>query len=389
MKKIAVITGSRAEYGLLRNLMKAIDADEKLKLQIFVTGMHLSTKHGMTKTEILADGLEITQEVPSLGLNDSRVAIGSAIAAGIHGFSKGFDNWKPDLILVLGDRYEILAASIAALVMNIPIAHIHGGEITEGAFDDSIRHSITKMSHIHFVANLEYKRRVLQMGEEEDKVFIVGGLGVDNINETKLLEKNEIESFLGIKFGKKNLLVTFHPVTLDDFPSEKQLAELMNALSEFPDITIIFTMPNADPDSHVLFKMITDFVGKRSNAYCFDSLGSLLYLSCLAISDGVVGNSSSGLAEAPTLKVGTINIGDRQTGRLKSKSVIDCKPNKQEIVDSIEKLYSKEFQKTVKGSINPYGEPGATQKILEHIKNVTLEGITVKHFKDFCKEVEV
>ena len=381
-RKICVVTGSRADYGLLRLVMKGIVAEPSLTLQIITTGMHLSPTFGLTYKEIEGNGFKIDQKVECLSSSDSPVAIAEATGKALSGCAKAFDELKPDLVLVLGDRFEIFAACSAALLARIPIAHIHGGEVTAGAYDEAFRHSITKMSSIHFVATVEYKRRVIQLGEDPSTVHIVGGLGVDAIKELKLLNKDEIEQNLGIKFLDKSLLVTFHPATLEAQAPEEQIRELLAALSDRPDVTLIFTMPNADTGGLEIMRQIKDFVEKNDNAYLFESLGQLNYLSCMAIMDGIVGNSSSGILEAPTLKVGTINIGDRQLGRTQSDSVINALSNKESIEKALKKLLSSEFKLTLATCSSPYGEGGASRKILRVLSDFKFDENPQKSFYD-------
>jgi len=381
-RKICVITGSRAEYGLLRWVMQGIKDDADLNLQVIATGMHLSPEFGLTYKVIEADGFKIDRKVEILTSSDTPVGIAKSMGLGMIGFADALNELNPDLIVVLGDRFEIFAAVSVALVARIPVAHLHGGESTEGLIDEAIRHSITKMSHLHFVAADEYKKRVIQLGEQPEHVFLVGGLGVDNIKRLQLLDRNALETDLGFNFGKKNLLVTFHPVTLETSSSEKQMQELLIALANLEDTQIIFTMPNADTDGRTLINMVEEFVAQYSNAHAFTSLGQLRYLSCLAQVDGVVGNSSSGLAEVPSFKKGTINIGDRQRGRLTADSVINCEPTQENISEAIDTLYSPNFQKDLSQVCNPYGEGGASEKIVEIIKSVTLDRLLKKIFYD-------
>ena len=381
-RKICVVTGSRADYGLLRLVMKGIEAEPSLTLQIIATGMHLSPTFGLTYKEIEGDGFEIDKKVECLSSSDSPVAIAEATGRALSGCSKAFDELKPDLVLVLGDRFEIFAACSAALLARIPIAHIHGGEVTAGAYDEAFRHSITKMSSIHFVATEEYKKRVIQLGENPNTVHLVGGLGVDAIKEIKLLSKEEIEQRLSIKFANKSLLVTFHPATLEAQTPEEQIRELLAALSNRLDVTLIFTMSNADTGGLEIMEQIRDFVEKNENAFIFGSLGQLNYLSCMAIMDGVVGNSSSGILEAPSLKVGTINIGSRQLGRTQSQSVINVEPKTEEINWALEKLYSKDFKASLLVCKSPYGDGGASDQILRILRESNLAGITKKSFFD-------
>jgi GDP/UDP-N,N'-diacetylbacillosamine 2-epimerase (hydrolysing) len=381
-RKICVVTGSRADYGLLRLVMKGIKTESSLTLQIIATGMHLSPTFGLTYKEIEGDGFEIDKKVECLSSSDSPVAIAEATGKALSGCAKAFDELKPDLVLVLGDRFEIFAACSAALLARIPIAHIHGGEVTAGAYDEAFRHSITKMSSIHFVATEEYKKRVIQLGENPNTVHLVGGLGVDAIKELKLLSKEEIEQRLSIKFANKSLLVTLHPATLEDQAPEEQISQLLAALSDKPDITLIFTLPNADTGGLEIMRQIKDFVEKNDNAYIFESLGQLNYLSCMAIVDGIIGNSSSGILEAPTLKVGAVNIGSRQLGRSQSKSVINSPANKVELGKALDKLLSPEFQATLEFCESPYGEGGASIQILRILRKASFDGILGKSFHD-------
>ena len=383
MKKICVVTGSRAEYGLLRWVMEGIRKSPFLELQLIVTGMHLSPEFGLTYTEIEGEGFHIDRKVEMLLSSDTPVGITKSMGVCMIGFADALSEMKPDLLLVLGDRYEIFAAVSAALVTHIPVAHLHGGETTEGAFDEALRHSITKMSHLHFVAADEYQKRVIQLGEHPDRVFNVGGLGIDNILKLNLLEKDELEKSLDFKLGEKNLMITFHPVTLEKHSSTQHMKELLETLATLRETKLIFTLPNSDTEGRIIFKMIDDFIKEQSNTKAFTSLGQVRYLSCIKYVDGVVGNSSSGLTEVPSFKKGTINIGDRQMGRLKAESVIDCKPFKTDINNAIQKLYSTEFQDKLNTVINPYGSGGASEAIVNILENVSLDGILKKTFYDY------
>ena len=381
-RKICVVTGTRAEYGLLYWLLKEIEADKELELQVIVTGMHLSPEFGLTYKEIEKE-FKINKKIEMLLSSDTSIGISKSMGLAQISFAESYDELKPDIVIVLGDRYEIFSATSAAMIARIPIAHIHGGEKTEGAFDESIRHSITKMSHLHFTATEEYKNRVIQLGEHPSRVFNVGGMGIENIKRLKLLSKEEFEKSIEFKLNSKNILVTFHPVTLENSTAKEQFQQLLDAIDELEDTNIIFTKANSDTDGRVINQMIDEYVTKNSHkSIVFTSLGQLRYLSALQYVDAVVGNSSSGLAEAPSFKIGTINIGDRQKGRIKASSVIDCEPNKDSILNSFEKLYSKEFQETLKTTINPYGSGCASKKIVEILKNVNLKNILKKSFYD-------
>ena len=381
-RKICVITGTRAEYGLMCLVMQGIKSDPALTLQVIVTGTHLSPEFGLTYREIEKDGFKIDRKIEMLTSSDTPTGIAKSMGLGLIGFADALNELKPDLIVVLGDRFEIFAAVAAALVARIPVAHLHGGETTEGAFDEALRHSITKMSHLHFVAAQEYRQRVIQLGEQPERVFLVGGLGIDNIKRLKLLDRAELEASLDFKLGQKNLLITFHPVTLETGTAADQMAELLTALGELQDTQLVFTMPNADTDGRVLIRMVEQFVAQHPNARSYTSLGQLRYLSCIAHVDGVVGNSSSGLAEVPSFKKGTINIGDRQRGRLQTGSVINCEPLSQSIKSALAELYSSDFQARLVHVQNPYGEGGASDQVVKIIKNFQINGIAKKSFYD-------
>lgn len=380
--KVCVVTGTRAEYGLLYWLMKEIATDKDLELQLIVTGMHLSPEFGLTYKEIEKE-FKIDKTIEMLLSSDTNIGISKSMGLAQISFSEAYEELTPDIVVVLGDRYEIFSAISAAMIAKLPIAHLHGGETTEGAFDEAIRHSITKMSHLHFTATNEYKNRVIQLGENPNRVFNVGGMGIENIKRLKLLSKDEFEKSINFKLNKKNILVTFHPVTLENSTSKQQFQELLNTIDRLEDTNIIFTKANSDTDGRVINSMIDEYVSKNSKkSVCFTSLGQLRYLSALQYVDAMVGNSSSGLAEAPSFKIGTINIGDRQKGRIKASSVIDCEANETSIQEAFSKLYSKEFQETLKTTVNPYGDGCASKKIIEVIKNVDLENILKKSFYD-------
>lgn len=382
MRKICVVTGTRAEYGLLYWLLKEIEADDDLRLQIVVTGMHLSPEFGLTYKEIEKE-FTIDKKIEMLLSSDTAIGISKSMGLAQISFSEAYDSLKPDIVVVLGDRYEIFSAASTAMIARIPIAHIHGGEATEGLIDEAIRHSITKMSHLHFTATDEYRNRVIQLGEHPDRVFNVSGMGIENIKRLKLLTKEEFEESIKFKLNKKNILVTFHPVTLENSTAGEQFQELLNAMDKLEDTNIIFTMANSDTDGRAINLMIDEYVSKNQDkSICFTSLGQLRYLSALQYMDAVVGNSSSGLTETPSFKIGTINIGDRQKGRVKASSVIDCKPDKNSILLAFDRLYSAEFQQTLKNIINPYGDDCPSKKIVKIIKEVDLENILKKSFYD-------
>ncbi|WP_404712384.1 UDP-N-acetylglucosamine 2-epimerase [Sphingomonas sp. MMS24-J13] len=382
-RRICIVTGTRAEYGLLRNVIAGIrDADDCL-LQIVVTAAHLSPEFGLTYREIEADGFTINERVEILLSSDTAVGVSKAMGLGMIGFAEAFSRLEPDVIVVLGDRFEILAAAAAALIAGIPIAHIHGGETTEGAFDESIRHAVTKMSHLHFVAATPYRDRVIQLGENPAHVFLVGGLGIDAIRRTSLLGRTALEEAIDFQLGARNLLVTFHPPTLEPGEAGGQMQALLDALDALgSDTHLIFTMPNANSGGRELKAMIEEFVASHANARAYTSLGQLRYFSCMRYMDGVVGNSSSGIIEAPSFGIGTIDIGDRQRGRLRAASVIDCPPRRDAIESALARLFSAEFQGRLAAVDNPYGNGGASAAIVAELRRHPLNGLLKKTFHD-------
>jgi UDP-N-acetylglucosamine 2-epimerase (non-hydrolysing)/GDP/UDP-N,N'-diacetylbacillosamine 2-epimerase (hydrolysing) len=380
-RKICVVTGSRAEYGLLSRVMQGIKDDPNLEIQIIVTGMHLSPEFGLTYRVIEEDGFQINAKVEMLLSSDTAVGVAKSIGLGLIGFAEALDRLQPDILVLLGDRFEILAAAEAALIARIPIAHIGGGDTTEGSFDESIRHSISKMSHLHFVTNDVAARRVRQLGENPAHIYNVGSPGIDQIKRLKLLDREEIESILGVKFKKKNLLITFHPVTLDFQTTAEQFQQLLDVLSQLgAEVGLIFTKPNSDPEGRVIIRMIDDYVAKYSNASSYISMGQLLYLSTIAQVDVVIGNSSSGLYEVPSFKKPTVNIGDRQKGRLQAASVINCMPQ----FEDIQRAILTALKTDCSGTVNPYGDGNSSLKILEKIKQISSpQALIKKRFFDF------
>ena len=359
-RKICIITGTRAEWGLLQPLAKEIDSDPSLELQIIATGMHLSPEFGLTYQEIEKE-FKINKKIEILLSADTPTSLCKSMGLAQILVADAYTELSPDIIVVLGDRYEIFACVASAMICRIPVAHIAGGEKTEGAFDESIRHCISKMSVLHFTSTQTYANRVIQLGENPSRVFVVGGFGIDNIKNLNLLSKADLEKEIDFKFRDYNFLITFHPVTLENSTAKKQFSELLSALSEFTrnkNVGIIFTKANSDTNGRIINFMIDEFVSTHSNTIAFTSMGQLRYLSTMQYVDAVVGNSSSGLAEAPTFKIGTINIGDRQKGRIKASSVIDCLPKKQDILKALDTLFSPSFQVKLPNTINPYGERG-------------------------------
>lgn len=381
MRKICVITGSRAEYGLLSGLMKRIDESEDLKLQVIATNMHLSPEFGLTYKEIEKDGFVIDKRVEMLLSSDTSSATAKSVGLGMIGFADAYEDLRPDLIVVLGDRYEILAAVSAALFFKIPVAHLHGGEITEGAYDDAIRHAITKMSHLHFTSTEEYRKRVIQLGENPDRVFNVGAIGVENIKKGSFLSKEELENSLGFKLGDKSLLVTFHPVTLETCTAREQCDNLLEVLARHPEYRIIFTLPNSDTDGRVIIDCIKDFVAKNEDrAIAFKSLGKLRYLSALKYVSAAIGNSSSGILEVPSFGIPTLDIGDRQKGRIAAKSVVHCGTSTEEIEQGFRLIFSETIQSASKLRSNPYEKEGTTDMIVSQLKTYPLENLIQKSF---------
>lgn len=377
MNKICIVTGTRAEYGILSGLIKLVHEDPELELQLLVTGMHLSPEFGLTWKEIVKDGFPIAGKVEMLLSSDSAVGIVKSMALAQISLAEKFDQLKPDIIVLLGDRTEIFAAASAALVVGIPVAHIHGGEVTEGAYDDAIRHSVTKMSHLHFTSTEEYRQRVIQMGENPETVFNVGAPGIDNILNSTLLGKDELEKRLGIQFKKRNLLITFHPVTLENNTAGQQFNQMLEAVDELEDTLLIFTKPNSDKGGRIIIDLIDDFVKNNPHkAISFTSMGHLNYLSTIPFMDAVVGNSSSGIIEVPVFNVPTVNIGNRQKGRITGPSIINCEPERNAIKKAIEKAF--QFDKNIKWE-HPYGKGNASEQILKIIK----EALPVKISKSF------
>lgn len=382
MRKICVVTSTRAEYGLLYWLLKEIEADSELKLQFIVTGMHLSPEFGLTYKEIEKE-FKIDKKIEILSSSHTSLDICAEMAIVYEKFAPALAELKPDILVLLGDRYEIFGVAGVASIMQIPIAHIHGGETTQGAFDEAFRHSITKMSHIHFAATNEYANRIIQLGEEPSRVFNVGGPGIENIKKLNLLNKDEFEKSIKFKLAKKNILITFHPVTLENSSAREQFGEILKALDELEETNFIFTKANSDTDGDVINKMIDEYVSENSQkAVAFASLGQLRYLSAIKFVDIVLGNSSSGLLEVPSFKKATINIGDRQKGRARASSVIDVRPVKEEILAAIKRVYSKEFEQTLKDTINPYDGSNPSKKMVKILKETKLDGILKKKFYD-------
>lgn len=383
-RKICFVTGSRAEYGLLSRLMKRVQADPDLQLQIIATNMHLSPEFGLTYKEIEKDGLTIDKKVDMLLSGDSPTATVKSLGLGVIGFADAYSDLQPDLLVVLGDRYEILGAVEAALIFRIPVAHISGGDITEGAYDDAIRHSITKMSHLHFSTTDVYRNRVIQLGEQPEHVWNTGNISLDNIKQLQLLSKDDFEKSINCQLSKHNVLVTFHPATLENQTAEEQCKALLQALDELKDTKIIFTMPNSDSNGRIIIKMIEAYVNQHhDSSIAFTSLGYLRYLSALQYMDTVVGNSSSGIVEVPSFHIPTVNIGDRQKGRLQAESIINCAPIYPKIRTALIQAFSTEFRAKTAQCANPYEQPNTIDHIFHIIKDYPLKELIHKQFYDF------
>lgn len=380
-KKICVITGSRADYGLLKWLILFLQNDKKIKSSLIVTGTHLSKNYGYTVDAIKKDQIKISSKIDLKIYKTDEISLSNSMAISLNKTTKELIRIRPHIVILLGDRYELLSSAISCMLLNIPIGHIHGGELTEAAFDDSIRHSITKMAHLHFVSNNTYKKRVMQLGENKKNIHVVGGLGLDNFKYNKLLNKKDLEKNLKIKFLKKSCLVTFHPVTLEK-NSLFQLKQLLDSMKSFKEITFIITSPNADTIGMKMKKLILTYVKKNNNFHFFNSLGQVRYISSIKVVDFVLGNSSSGVIEVPELNKYTINVGNRQKGRLMAKSIIQCNPNKKEITKKINLIYKKYTKKKLKNNSNLYGKSGASLKIYNILKKTNFENLINKKFYD-------
>ena len=378
-----MLTGSRAEYGLLYWTIREIAADPFLELQLAVTGTHLEPAFGMTVRQIEADGFMIDAAVPMNLVDRSSVGIARSMSAGLTGIAEALERLKPDVLVLLGDRFEVFAAAAAAMVGGVPIAHIHGGESTEGAIDEAIRHAVTKMAHLHFVAAAAYRDRVVQLGESPDRVFVVGAAGLDNVASLNLPDRAALDQMLGVRLGDGYLVVTYHPVTLQQQSSTAAVTELLAALDDFPDRQVLITGSNADPGSDPVRETIAAYADARPARVHFrESLGQRLYLGAMKHAAAVVGNSSSGLIEAPALGVPTVNLGDRQRGRLRAGSVIDCREERDTIVSAIQRALDPDFCRTIDPAKIPYGQAGAARRIRDILRDFPTEGILLKRFHD-------
>lgn len=379
MKKVCIVTGTRAEYGLLKPIIEKVYRADKLELQLVVTGMHLSSEFGLTYQEIEKDGYPIKAKIEMLLSSDTSVGITKSMGIALIGFADYYEINRPDIVVILGDRYEILMAASAAMIARIPIAHIHGGEKTEGAIDEAIRHSITKMSHLHFVTTEEYRNRVIQLGEQPDTVYNVGALGVENIKSVKLLSKKELEDSLGCQFTDNTVMVTFHPVTLESMTADKQFRNILEVIDNHRELSVIFTKANADTDGRVINQMIDEYVAVNSDrCKVYASLGQVRYLSALRFCVAVVGNSSSGIIEVPSFGIPTVNIGDRQKGRVSAGSVVSCGNSVQEIENALQTALSRKFRDGLVNVKNPYEKAGTSDMVVQVISDALEKKIDIK-----------
>lgn len=382
-RKVCVFTATRAEYGLLKGVMREIHSSEDLKLQILASGMHLSPEFGLTIKEIQEDGFEPDEKVEILLSSDTPTSICKSMGLALIGYGEALGRLKPDLLVILGDRFEAFCIAAAAQVCRVPIAHIHGGEATEGTYDEAFRHSITKMSHLHFASCETYRQRIIQLGEAPNKVFNVGALGVENIRRTTLMERAELAKSIGFNLEKPYFLVTFHPITLEKDTAGFHFLTLLDALDGFPLYNVIFTEANADTNGRVINRLIDEYVKKRpKRCLAVTSLGMQRYLSTMKFCAVVIGNSSSGIIEAPSLKVPTVNIGDRQKGRIQAASTLNCSPNTNAIRETIGRGLSPAFQEILSGTSNPYDRPGTCATIVRLLQKIDLFNITKKNFHD-------
>ena len=387
MRKICVITGTRAEYGLLSRLMRLIEDSPLTELQVVATNMHLLPEYGNTYREIEKDGFKINEKVFMPRTSDDSYAIVDSMSEEMRGLNQALRRLLPDLIVILGDRYEMLVAATVAMINHIPVAHLYGGEISEGAFDDSIRHSITKLSHLHFASTEEYRNRIIQLGEHPDRVFWVGAIGVENIKRIPLISKDDIETLLEMSINEKTVLATYHPVTLGVRESQEEISDFLAAIDTVPDLKVVFTMPNSDPGSEAIKVALQQYCSRNPlRCRCFESLGAQKYLSLMQYVGAVIGNSSSGLVEAPSAHIPTLNIGDRQKGRTRGLSVWDVACDRTSISDGLRKVLSPEFRQIAATAKNPYEKEGTAQAIFQAISAFPLNALRQKVFYNLKNE---
>lgn len=378
MKSITVLTATRAEYGLLSPIIHALKACGSFEVRVVVTGAHLSPEFGLTYREIEKEGIEIDRKIEILLSSDTPSAISKSMGMALIGFADYFAERRPDALVVLGDRYETLAVCCAAMNARVPIIHLYGGETTEGAVDEVIRHAITKLSYLHLTSTEEYRKRVIQLGESPDRVFTVGAIGIENALKKKLLSKQELADSLGLALERPYAVITFHPVTLENNSAKQQCRELLKALDMHPEMDYIITKANADADGRIINKMLDDYSLTHDNVSVYESLGAVRYLSAVKSACMAIGNSSSGLLEVPSFNIPTVNIGDRQKGRLKAASVIDCDPKAEEISQSIERAQTIEFREICETVTNPYGDGDTSKKVVDAIVNMMSSEIDLK-----------
>ena len=384
MRKICVVTATRAEYGLLKCLLDDIKADNDLDLQIIATGTHLSPEFGLTSKQIEGDGFTVNKKIEVLLSSDTHVGVSKSMGLAQISFAEAFDELKPDIVVVLGDRYELIPIVSAANIARIPVAHLSGGEMTEGAMDEMFRHAITKLSQLHLTAMDEYTHRVIQMGEQPSSVYTVGEIGLDNLMRMKLMSRSDFENSIGCGLKKRNILFTYHPETTQDITkTETDFSKILLSLDRLEDTLLIFTKANADVGGRLINKMIDEYIAQnKDRAICFASLGQLRYLSALKYVDAVVGNSSSGIVEAPSFKIATINIGNRQRGRIRASSILDVDVNEDKIFNAIQRIYTSEFREILKDTTNPYGQGNSSHKVVHVLKQVDLSSLKMKRFYD-------
>lgn len=379
MKKVCVVTGTRAEYGLLKPVIDKINRDAELELYLIATGAHLSPEFGLTYKEIESDGYIINKKIEMLLSADTPGSIVKSMGMEMIGFADVFTEVHPDMVVILGDRYEMLVVAASAMIHRIPIAHIQGGETTEGAVDEAVRHAITKMSYLHFAAAEVYRSRIIQLGESPERVFNVGALGVENIKDVKLLNKEVLEENTGFKFDENTMMVTYHPVTLEKESSAEQFGNLLHVLESRTEWNIIFTKANSDTDGRIINQMIDAFVaGHKDRSIAYASLGQIRYLSALKYCSMVIGNSSSGIVEVPSFHIPTVDIGDRQRGRISSGSVIHCGTSVEEISDAMDKAMQADFRQIIKYERNPYEGENTSVEIVSIIKRFLRDGMDIK-----------
>jgi UDP-hydrolysing UDP-N-acetyl-D-glucosamine 2-epimerase len=382
-RKICIFSSTRADYGLLKGLLKEMEERPAIELQLLASGMHLSPEFGTTIREIRADGFNPHETVEILLSGDTPTAVCKSMGLALMGYGEALNRLKPDMVVVLGDRFETFCMAGASQVCRIPVAHIHGGETTEGAFDEAFRHAVTKLSHLHFAGCEAYRKRIIQLGEAPDRVFNVGALGVETLHRTKLLDRRQLGESLDFSLTDPYFLLTFHPVTLEESTAQKQFQAILDAVSGFPDIRVIFTKANADTDGRVINRMMEDYVRQHPRqCLALSSMGSLKYLSALKYTSAVIGNSSSGIIEAPSFKIPTINIGDRQKGRIQADSILNCPPETLAIRDTINIALSQPFQERIKTTENPYDKPGTSSTIATLLEKTDITGILKKKFHD-------